>query len=119
MRGSARLIVDESGKGYNAYTNCSSNSTNDALVFTNNCEIRSPFESNGINYKLSSSVLPQTYNTPVFRSTDAKIQNGKGSSTQVTMISGGNGFALNYSLPLGRWSDLSLIGRGNMKFLAV
>ena len=35
------------------------------------------------------------------------------------MISGGNGFALNYSLPLGRWSDLSLIGRGNMKFLAV
>ena len=35
------------------------------------------------------------------------------------MISGGNGFALNYSLPLGQWSDLSLIGRGNMTFLAV
>ena len=35
------------------------------------------------------------------------------------LVSAGNAFALNYSLPLGEWSDVKLMGRGNRTFLAV
>jgi hexosaminidase len=35
------------------------------------------------------------------------------------LVSAGNAFALNYSLPIGHWIDASLIGRGNQTFFSV
>ncbi|KAK5126065.1 hypothetical protein LTR85_011420 [Meristemomyces frigidus] len=35
------------------------------------------------------------------------------------LLSAGNAFALNYSLPVGVWTDAALIARGNRTFFAV
>lgn len=35
------------------------------------------------------------------------------------LVSAGNAFPLNYSLPVGTWVDASLIGRGNRTFFSV
>ena len=35
------------------------------------------------------------------------------------LLSAGNAFALKYSLPVGQWTDASLIARGNRTFFAV
>lgn len=35
------------------------------------------------------------------------------------LVSAGNAFALNYSLPVGEWVEAKLMGRGNRTFFAV
>jgi hexosaminidase len=114
-------VPDLSGNGYGGTTNCPT--TNGSLVFSSsqNCTLETPLGSKGRNYTLSFSILqsPSSGPGPLFRGPDSELWSGNGTSTQVTLITAGYGFALNYSLPTGAWTDVSLVGRGNRTFLAV
>lgn len=37
----------------------------------------------------------------------------------MTLITAGNAYSLNYSLPVNTWTDVSLVGKGNATFLTV
>ncbi|KAF2773245.1 glycoside hydrolase [Teratosphaeria nubilosa] len=108
--GGSYSIVDISGNGYDA-----------CLIFTKNCSVSTPLTSKGRNYTLSFSVMqkPASPPRPLFSGPDSELWSGNDSSTQVMLVSAGNAFALNYSLPTGVWTDLSLSGRGNRTFLSV
>ncbi|KAH9817761.1 glycoside hydrolase family 20 protein [Teratosphaeria destructans] len=118
--GGSYSIADMSGNGYNAWSTCSS-CTDSSLIFTKNCAVSTPLTSKGRNYTLSFSVMqnPESPPGPLFSGPDSELWSGNGSSTEIMLISAGNAIALNYSLASGVWTDLSLIGRGNRRFLSV
>lgn len=51
--------------------------------------------------------------------TDSVLFAGNGSVSNVMLVAAGNAFALNYSSPVGNWTDAKLIGRGNRILLGV
>lgn len=113
------VIKDLSGNGYDAKTNCSMG--NGTLLFSKGCAVSTPLKSKGLNYTLSFT-LKQTTNATggaIFTGPDSELRSGNGTSTKLMLISAGNAFALNYSLPVGEWVDASLIGKGNQTFLSV
>lgn len=114
----SNTVKDLSSNGYDANTDCSI--ADGAMQFRDGCSVTTPLTSKGRNYTLFFT-LKQTAATPgpLFSSEDAILASGNGSSGAVMMISGGNAFPLNYSLPVGRWMDASLIARGNRTFFAV
>jgi hexosaminidase len=114
----SQTVKDLSGNGYDAKTNCSI--VKGAVRFENGCSVETPLTSKGRDYTLSFN-LRQTSETPgpLFTGPDSELRSGNGTSSQVMLVSGGNAFALNYSLPLGKWLDASLIGRGNRTFFSV
>lgn len=116
---SRRFVRDLSGNSYHAYTNCSS--SNGSIIFEPNCSLSTPLTSKGRNYTLSFSLLQQPNSPPgpLFTGPDSELRSGNGSSTQIMLVSAGNAFALNYSLPVGVWTDARLMGRGNRTFFAV
>lgn len=112
------IVKDKSGNGYDGKTNCSIG--RGGASFKDGCIISSPLTSKGRNYTLSFGVLQQTSNpAPLFRGPDSELWSGNGSSTKIMLISAGNAFALNYSLPVGSRTDASLIARGNQTFFSV
>lgn len=116
-----RVVKDLSGNGYHGHTDCLSSQGNGSLVFENNCSLRTPLLSKGGNYTLSFSLWQQPGSPPgpLFTGPDSELRAGNGTSSQVMLVAAGNAFALNYSLPAGKWTDAALIGRGNRTFLAV
>jgi len=56
---------------------------------------------------------------PLFSGPESSLLAGNGSISNVTLVTGGNAYSLNYSLPLNTWSDVSLVGKGNATFLDV
>jgi hexosaminidase len=44
---------------------------------------------------------------------------GNGSITNVMLITGGEAYVLNYTLPVGVWTDVKLIGINNATYLSV
>ncbi|KAK4555226.1 hypothetical protein LTR86_007522 [Recurvomyces mirabilis] len=112
------IVQDLSGNHYDGHTNCTT-TANNSLLFDGTCTLTTPLTSKGKNYTLSFSLNPTTYNAPLFTGPDSQLRLGNGTSTQVMMISAGNAFALNYTLPLNTWSQASLIGRGNQTFFSV
>lgn len=116
--GSHASIQDLSGNGYNAKTNCSY--VDGALRFSNGCSVSTPLKSKGQNYTLSFS-MRQTSNAtgPLFTGPDSELRSGNGTSSQLMLVSAGNAFALNYSLPVGEWIDASMTARGNRTFFSV
>ena len=115
---SSEHVRDLSGNHYDAQTNCSI--ANGALQFTGDCSISTPLTSKGHDFTLSFT-MKQTSNTPgsLFTGPDSELRSGNGTSDRLMLISAGNAFPLNYSLPVGQWVDASLIGRGNRTFFAV
>ncbi|WPH03005.1 glycoside hydrolase family 20 protein [Acrodontium crateriforme] len=111
-------IKDLSENNYNGQTNCSL--SNQAFQFQKQCKVSTPLTSKGMNYTLSFT-LKQTSPQPgpLFTGPDSELRSGNGSSSAIMLVSGGNAFALNYSLPVGKWVDAKLIGRGNQTFFAV
>ena len=116
--GSSGTVNDLSSNRYNATTNCSI--TTGGMNFIDGCSVSTPLTSKGHDYTLSFS-FKQTSKTPgpLFIGPDSELRSGNGTSGNVMLISAGNAFALNYSLPIGRWVDASLVGRGNRTFFAV
>ncbi|KAJ9227311.1 CAZyme family GH20 [Paecilomyces variotii] len=112
-------IQDFSGNNYNGVSHgCAVEDS--AIRFSGTCYLETPLSSKGRNYTLSFSVKPLSNNPgTLFSGPDSTLMNGNGSITNVTLISGGNPYSLNYSLPLNTWTDVRLIGRGNQTFLNV
>ena len=79
-----------------------------------------PLKSKGGEYTLYFKVK-QTSKTPgpIFTGPDSELRSGNGTSDKVMIVSAGNAFALNYSLPVGDWVDAALIARGNQTFFRV
>ncbi|PYH66676.1 beta-hexosaminidase [Aspergillus vadensis CBS 113365] len=115
-------VPDLSGNNYHATFNhsCPINTSNSTIRFTESCTLTTPIQSKGRDYTLSFSVYPSTtHPSPLFSGRDSTLLNGNGSISNITLVSGGNPYTLNYSLPVGKWSDVSLIGKGNKTFLSV
>lgn len=55
----------------------------------------------------------------LFAGPDSTFVSGNGTISNVAVISGGNLFSLNYTIPLQIWTELSLVGRGNATLLTV
>ncbi|OJJ44225.1 hypothetical protein ASPZODRAFT_144799 [Penicilliopsis zonata CBS 506.65] len=117
--GKTDVVKDESGNGYDGLLHgCTV--TNSVLNLADGCYVETPLGSKGRNYTLSFSVKP-TSTTPgtLFSGPDSALLNGNGTISNVTLVTGGNPYSLNYSLPLNTWTDVQLIGRGNQTFLGV
>ena len=116
--GGAGTVKDLSSNHFDAKTDCSI--SKDVLTFADGCSVSTPLTSKGHDYTLSFT-MKQTSNTPgpLFSGPDSELWSGNGTSSQAMLISAGNAFPLNYSLPVGQWLDASLIGRGNRTFFSV
>lgn len=114
---SSAVVEDVSGNGYHGTSNCSI--SNGAMQFRSGCSVTTPLTSKGKNYTLSFSMKQASNQTgALFTGPDSQLRSGNGTSTAVMLISGGEAYALNYSLPVGQWIDASLIGRGNRTFFS-
>lgn len=116
--GEMGVVKDVSGNGYDAKTDCSF--ADGALQIRDGCSVNTPLGSKGHDFTLSMA-LQQSSSTPgpILTGPDSALYSGNGSAGAVMLISGGNAFALNYSLPVGRWVEASLIGRGNRTLFSV
>ncbi|KAK3062279.1 hypothetical protein LTS18_004453 [Coniosporium uncinatum] len=112
-------VEDRSDNGYDARTDCELLSDR-GIHITPHCSLRTPLSSRGRNYTLSMTLYP-TSSAPgqLLIGRDSQLLLGNGTSDQVMLVSGGNAYALNYTLPTKQWSDVSLIGRGNATFFKV
>ena len=113
------IVTDHSGNGYDGKLNGCTVSDS-ALHLANGCYLETPLGSKGRDYTLSFKVKP-TSDTPgtLFSGPDSTFANGNGTISNATLISGGNPYSLNYTLPLNVWTDVSLIGHGNTTLLTV
>ncbi|CZT25522.1 uncharacterized protein RCC_11255 [Ramularia collo-cygni] len=111
-------VTDLSGNDYHGNSNCSI--VNGALQFKNACSITTPLTSKGQNYTLSFTLKQSTNHTgALFTGPDSQLRSGNGTSGAVMLVTGGEAYALNYSLPVGQWVDASLIGKGNRTYFSV
>ncbi|OOO13787.1 Glycoside hydrolase, family 20, catalytic core [Aspergillus oryzae] len=112
-------VIDHSGNGYDGIIR-GCHVQNSTLVLSNGCYVDTPLGSKGRDYTLSFWVNPasQTPGT-LFTGPDSTLLSGNGSISNVTLISGGNPYSLNYSLPLDTWTQVNLIGKGNQTLLRV
>ncbi|KXT11042.1 hypothetical protein AC579_7319 [Pseudocercospora musae] len=112
------LVGDLSENGYDAQTDCKS--SDGALHVTDGCKLMTPLTSKGGEYTLSFKVKQTSKEPgPIFTGPDSELRSGNGTSDKVMIVSAGNAFALNYSLPVGDWVDAALIARGNQTFFRV
>lgn len=107
-------VKDLSGNGYDGTTNCEVSSA--VLHVRNGCSLISPLSSKGQDYTLSFSVKPTSHALgPILTGLDSVLQS---SASSLDLVSGGNAFALNYSLPIGEWTEAKLIRSGNRTFFS-
>ena len=105
------VVKDLSGNGYDGTTNCSISPN---LLIRAGCSLVLPLSSKGEDYTLSFSVKPTSgFVGPIFSGQDSVLQS---SESSLDLVSGGNAFALNYSLPVGTWTQAKLIRNGNRTF---
>ena len=113
-------VKDSSGNGYDGSLHGKCKISNGAVSFSNGCYIQTPLGSKGRNYTLSFSVKP-TSPAPgtLFEGPDSTLLSGIGSVKNVTFVSAGNPYTLNYSLPLNTWTDVSVKGQGDHTYFEV
>ncbi|KAI1484681.1 beta-hexosaminidase [Biscogniauxia mediterranea] len=118
-------ITDASPNAYHASASCALTPAG-TLAISPSCALRTPLSSKGRDYVLSLTLrvdalgpdTPDTANTTV-------IVAGADSSllllapNVVTLFASGNYYALNATVPLGRWVELRVAGRGNRTFAGV
>ncbi|KAE8345008.1 hypothetical protein BDV24DRAFT_148451 [Aspergillus arachidicola] len=98
-------VIDHSGNGYDGIIR-GCHVQNSTLVLSKGCYVDTPLGSKGRDYTLSFWVNP-TSQTPgtLFAGPDSTLLSGNGSISNITLISGGNPYSLNYSLPLDTWTQ--------------
>ncbi|OBT86725.1 hypothetical protein VE02_06268 [Pseudogymnoascus sp. 03VT05] len=112
-------INDYSGNGYHATLHGCSIS-NSEIKFDGKCYIETPLQSKGRNYTLSFSIKPTSDKSgAIFTGKDSILTTGNGGSKQVTLSAGGEAYSVDYSFPVGSWTEVSLIGAGTQTFLTV
>ncbi|KAK8159361.1 glycoside hydrolase superfamily [Phyllosticta citrichinensis] len=120
-------VPDLSGNGYDGHTDCAVNAAAAAIVLGGTCAFHTPLGSKGRNYTVSFAVKPSdavdvdtdsaTALPPLFTGPDSVLL--AGADAKVTLLSGGNLFALNYSFPVATWTEAKLVRQGNQTFLHV
>lgn len=111
-------IEDTSGNGHHAATTCAS--TGEGVVLTSSCSIRTPLSSKGRDYTLSFSVKPtSSAKGPILTGGDSALWFGNGTVDAVMLFSGESVYALNYTFPVGQWTNASLVGKGTRTYLRV
>jgi hexosaminidase len=106
-------IKDSSGNAHDATTNCTITNSS-ALSIRAACSLTTPLKSKGSDYTLSFSVKPSSPAFgPIFSGSDSVLQS---SNTSLDLVSGGYAYALNYSLPIGEWTQAKLVRSGNRTF---
>ena len=113
-------ITDLSGNGYDATLSTGCNIQDGVLQLSQTCTLTTPLDSKGRDFTLSLTIKPTTNQpAPLLRGRDSNLWFGYQSSTSVTFETGGNFYALNYTLPVGSWSNINIIGRGNATYFKV
>ncbi|KAH8157100.1 hypothetical protein CIB48_g11147 [Xylaria polymorpha] len=109
-------VIDLSGNGNDARTNCSV-SGNNTIAFNSDCGLKTVFLSKGRNYSLTLRLYITHFGT------DATIISGQKSvlmlTPNITLFAAGNYYRLNSSVPLYTWFDLSIVGLGDRTFASV
>jgi hexosaminidase len=116
----AQKVTDKSGNGYDGTISGACSVKSSVLTLKSGCAVDTPLTSKGRNYTLSFSIRP-TSSTPgtLFSGSDSSLLAGNGSITNVMLITGGEAYVLNYTLPVGVWTDVKLIGINNATYLSV
>jgi hexosaminidase len=108
------IIKDDSGNGYNATTNCKVGST---LLVLQGCVMDTPLQSKGRNNTLTFTIkMSAVVRGPLFTGANSQLHLEPG---QTTLISGANGYSVNYGFPIGVWVEASLVGAGGRTFLKI
>ncbi|KAH8896048.1 beta-hexosaminidase [Thozetella sp. PMI_491] len=108
------IVEDTSGNGYHGklYHDCKIRGS--ILTLSHGCYLETPLSSKGRDYILSFSVKPfSSRPASLFSGGDSALWTGYDGYSNVTMISGGHPYSLNYTLPVNTWTQLELIGTGN------
>ncbi|KAJ7242830.1 putative beta-hexosaminidase [Mycena haematopus] len=118
--GDSVSITDSSGNGYHG--TCVACSIRDGVVTFSSPSSRltTPLDSKGRNYTLSLSINPSPLaplGARILSGPESALVLGNGTLPALGLVSGGNLYALNYTLPRGVWTDVTLVGRGNGTFL--
>ncbi|OBT99414.1 hypothetical protein VE01_02945 [Pseudogymnoascus verrucosus] len=112
-------INDYSGNVYHA-TLYGCSISNSEVKFDGNCYIETPLQSKGRNYTLSFSIKPTSDKSgALVTGRDSILTTGNGDSKQVILSTGGEAYSVDYSFPVGSWTEVSLIGAGTQTFLTV
>ncbi|KAI0138750.1 glycoside hydrolase family 20 protein [Hypoxylon sp. NC0597] len=110
-------VVDQSGNGYDASTDCPLTAEESALSISSSCTFKTPLSSKGRDYTLSLKLRVDELGK------DATLISGRDSSLMLTpnltLFASGNYYRLNSTVPVGQWINLSIIGRGNQTFASV
>ena len=110
----AHVVKDLSGNGYDGTTNCSVSSA--SLQVRSGCSLTLLLASKGEDFTLSFSVKPASgFLVPIFSGQDSIMQS---SSSSLDLVSSGDAYALNYSLPVGTWTQAKLIRNGSRTFFS-
>jgi hexosaminidase len=116
----ARGLQDSSGNGYHAQSNCANSTDGEGIVLSPSCKINTPLFQKGRNYTMSFSIKPASRaKGPLFSAGDNGLWFGNGTVDDVMLYSGGNTYRLNYTFPVGEWTNASLYTEGRHTFLHV
>ncbi|TEA20898.1 Beta-hexosaminidase [Colletotrichum sidae] len=118
-RGSNRTTAEDlSGNEYHATSTCATGA--EGAILAPSCSITTPLTQKGRNYTLSFSIKPMSdAKGAIFSGGDSGLWFGNGSVDSVMLFSGESTYALNYTFPVGMWTNASLIGQGRQTFLEV
>jgi len=113
-------VYDKSGNGYDSIIKGDCSVADSVLTIRMGCSVTTPLTSKGRNYTLAFSVRP-TSSVPgtLFSGSASSLLTGNGSISNVMLVTGGNAYVLNYTLPLHVWTHINLIGIGNATYLSV
>ncbi|KAI0593498.1 beta-hexosaminidase [Biscogniauxia sp. FL1348] len=113
-----QTITDSSPNAYHASASCALTPAG-TLSISPSCALRTPLSSKGRDYRLSLTLridaLGPDPNTVVIAGADSALL----LTPNVTLFASGNYYALNATVPLGRWFELRVAGRGNQTFARV
>ncbi|KAH8898586.1 glycoside hydrolase [Thozetella sp. PMI_491] len=117
---SSTHVIDTSGNGYHGTLHGDCVVKDSTLHLAASCYLQTPLLSKGRNYTLSFAVKP-TSSAPgtLFAGPDSVLMSGYSSYSNITMVSGGHPYALNYTLPTDTWTRVQLSGRGSTTLLTV
>ncbi|KAI2626457.1 glycoside hydrolase family 20 protein [Hypoxylon sp. NC1633] len=110
-------LLDQSGNGYDATTDCPLTAHSTLAIGPSCGGLQTPLDSKGRDYTLALRLRVDS------AAADAVLLSGRDSALLLTptptLLAASNYYRLNATLPLGRWVDLAIVGRGNRTFARV
>ena len=110
------IIIDQSGNGYNA-TNTGCQIANATITFDGACQLSTPLNLKGQDYKLAFQVQAEGNSTGSLFSNDVYELTSR--NGQITFVAEGTPYPINYTLPEGIWTYLELSGKDGHTYLKV